>query len=193
MTNAATKARNSASHCEAKLHAFRKTQDGIVVAFVLHPNEVPESVQLAPLGTRYMLALVEIGDDEQPKHKGSTAEAVPTAHDTSQTEMQPAPETSTPTTQPARATPLRNYAQQSGALCKSDSFILYLRERQRDLWAELSDISDPYESAVKVVRKFCGVKSRSEIANGTEAEQRWLLMLSSYRLWKFEPACGIGA
>src|SRR5689334_9280134 len=55
-----------ASHCEAKLHAFRKTQDGVVVSFVLHPAEVPERLALDPLGTRYMLALVAIGDDEQP-------------------------------------------------------------------------------------------------------------------------------
>lgn len=56
-----------ASHCEAKLHALRKTQDGIVVSFVLHPQEVPDALNLAPLGTRYMLAFSEIGDDEEPK------------------------------------------------------------------------------------------------------------------------------
>jgi len=56
-----------AEHCEAKKHAYRQTQDGVVVSFVLHPNEVPEGLATAALGTRYMLAVVEIGDDEQPK------------------------------------------------------------------------------------------------------------------------------
>lgn len=55
-----------AAHCEAKLHAFRKTQEGVVVSFVLHPAEVPERLALDSLGTRYMLALVAIGDDETP-------------------------------------------------------------------------------------------------------------------------------
>jgi hypothetical protein len=55
------------THCEAKKHGYRQTQDGIVVSFVLHPNEVPDDLALAALGTRYMLALVRIGDDEQPQ------------------------------------------------------------------------------------------------------------------------------
>ncbi len=55
------------SHCEAKKHAYRQTQDGIVVSFVLHPDEVPADLALAALGTRYMLALARIGDDEEPQ------------------------------------------------------------------------------------------------------------------------------
>ena len=55
------------THCEAKKHGYRQTQDGIVVSFVLHPNEVPDDLALAALGTRYMLALVRIGDDETPQ------------------------------------------------------------------------------------------------------------------------------
>ena len=55
------------SHCEAKKHAYRQTQDGIVVSFVLHPNEVPDDLALAALGTRYILAMTRIGDDEEPQ------------------------------------------------------------------------------------------------------------------------------
>ena len=55
----------TAAHCEAKLHGFRKTQDGIVVSFVLHPQDWPQQLALDPLGTRYMLAVAQIGDDEQ--------------------------------------------------------------------------------------------------------------------------------
>src|SRR5690348_11311002 len=56
----------NASSCEAKLHGFRKTQDGIVVSFFLHPQEAPQQLALDPLGTRYMLAFAAVGDDEQP-------------------------------------------------------------------------------------------------------------------------------
>ena len=55
------------SHCEAKKHAYRQTKDGIVISFVLHPNEVPDDLALAPLGARYMLGLARIGDDEEPQ------------------------------------------------------------------------------------------------------------------------------
>lgn len=53
-------------HCEAKLHALRKTQDGVVVSFNLHPQEIPDRLMVVQLGTRFMLALAEIGDDERP-------------------------------------------------------------------------------------------------------------------------------
>ena len=56
-----------AAHCEAKKHGYRQTQDGIVVSFVLHPNEVPDDLALAALGTRYMLVFTRIGDDEEPQ------------------------------------------------------------------------------------------------------------------------------
>src|SRR5216684_5729277 len=59
-------ARAASFHCEAKLHAFRKSQTGIVVSFILDPADVPQQLALAPLGARYTIALAERGDDEKP-------------------------------------------------------------------------------------------------------------------------------
>ena len=56
----------TAAHCEVKLHGFRRTQDGVVVSFVVHPSEVPQCLALDPLGQRYMIGIAAIGDDEQP-------------------------------------------------------------------------------------------------------------------------------
>jgi hypothetical protein len=67
VTDISALAREAAVHCEAKKHGYRQTQDGIVVSFVLHPEEIPDALATASLGTRYMLALVEIGEDEKPK------------------------------------------------------------------------------------------------------------------------------
>lgn len=61
-----TIAREVAAHCEAKLYAFRKTRDGTIVSFVLHPQEMPDKLATADIGARFMLAMVEIGDDERP-------------------------------------------------------------------------------------------------------------------------------
>lgn len=55
-----------AIHCEARKIAYRQTRDGLVVSFVIHPNDMPDTLATAPLGQRYMLALAAIGDDEQP-------------------------------------------------------------------------------------------------------------------------------
>lgn len=69
MSNAAAQAKANALSVEVKKHAYRQTQDGIVISFVMHPNDVSPDLAAAALGTRYMAALVEIGDDEQPVEK----------------------------------------------------------------------------------------------------------------------------
>ena len=58
--------RSAAFHIEAKKHAVRQTADGWVISFVVHPSDVRADFAVAPLGTRYMIALCEIGSDEQP-------------------------------------------------------------------------------------------------------------------------------
>jgi hypothetical protein len=66
MTDTATAAREAAMNCEAKFYAFRKTKDGTIVSFVLHPQDVPDGLATAEIGARFVLALVEIGEDEKP-------------------------------------------------------------------------------------------------------------------------------
>ena len=58
--------RDAAIHCEMKKCGLRQSKDGIIVSFVLHPQEVPKQLQTAEIGSRWMVALVELGDDEQP-------------------------------------------------------------------------------------------------------------------------------
>lgn len=69
MIDPAAVARENAAHCEAKKYAYRQTKDGVVLSFVLHPNEVPPNVATAAIGTRYVLALVELNDDETAKEQ----------------------------------------------------------------------------------------------------------------------------
>lgn len=59
---------DKALHFEARKIAMRHTKDGLVISFVVHPNEMPTPVVQALLGTRYMVALAEIGDDDQPQY-----------------------------------------------------------------------------------------------------------------------------
>lgn len=59
--------REAAINAEVKLYAFRKTRDGTIISFVVHPQEVPDKLSTADIGARFVMALVEIGDDERPK------------------------------------------------------------------------------------------------------------------------------
>jgi hypothetical protein len=74
MTDAATIARDNAMGCEARKIAYRQSKDGFVVSFAIHPNDVPDGLAVAGIGTRYMLALVEIGDDEKPVERDRTVQ-----------------------------------------------------------------------------------------------------------------------
>ena len=51
---------------EARKIAVVQDKNGIVLKIAIHPNECPPDLFLTPLGTRYMVAIAEIGDDEQP-------------------------------------------------------------------------------------------------------------------------------
>jgi hypothetical protein len=64
---------------ECKKHAYRQTQDGVVISFVVHPNDITPELASAPLGTRYAAVLLELTDDEMvrtpPKPKSLAQQA----------------------------------------------------------------------------------------------------------------------
>src|SRR5262245_7514571 len=71
--------RESAVHVTAKKIAYRQSKDGMVISFVLHPQEVPDKLATDPIGTSYMLALVEIDDATgQPRGGDAHEPAKPT-------------------------------------------------------------------------------------------------------------------
>lgn len=52
---------------EVKKDGLRQTQDGLwKLTVTVHPNDMETSLLEAPMGTRYMMAMVQIGDDEKP-------------------------------------------------------------------------------------------------------------------------------
>jgi len=51
---------------EGKKYAFRQSKDGMVFSFLLHPDDLPSEIATSPIGTRYMVACVELNDVEEP-------------------------------------------------------------------------------------------------------------------------------
>jgi len=52
--------REAAINAEVKLYAFRKTRDGTIVSFVLHPSDTPDRLMTADIGDCFVMALVPI-------------------------------------------------------------------------------------------------------------------------------------
>lgn len=66
----ADKARALAVNFEAKKDSLAQRQSGEwKLSFTVKAEDVPTELLKAPMGTRYVLALVEIGDDELPVEK----------------------------------------------------------------------------------------------------------------------------
>lgn len=167
-------ARDNAAHCEAKKHAYRQTQDGVVVSFVLHPQDVPQGLALASLGTRYMLAMVEIGDDEQPK------EVMPP--EDSGTKRIATPPHAVADNAP-RGARTKSAAQQAGILCNEPQFIKWIGEQYGYI------VENP-DQAAGVIRELCEVESRRDIREGTEAWDKWRNIVGAYKAWQMAPSVG---
>ena len=61
-----SKIKDAILNVEVKKAFLRQNKDGYTLGFILHPSDLPGALMRAPVGTRYQVALVEIGDDEQP-------------------------------------------------------------------------------------------------------------------------------
>tara|TARA_R110002020_G_scaffold279681_1_gene495396 strand:+ start:1628 stop:2077 length:450 start_codon:yes stop_codon:yes gene_type:complete len=68
------KGEDIAESFEAKKYAYRQTKDGMVLSFVLHPDDVPKEMAIAPIGQRYMVACAQIDDYENPIRPKATTD-----------------------------------------------------------------------------------------------------------------------
>lgn len=71
---------------------------------------------------------------------------------------------------------------QAGILCDSEAFQRFVAERN-----ELPSTLAPQEAAASFVRRYCGVKSRSDIRPHTPSGDRWIRLVAEYRVWMHAP------
>ncbi len=169
----------SNGHFEAKLHAYRRTQEGAVISFVVHPDEIKKITDLttAPFGSRYMIAYAEIGDDETPKSE-------PVAQSAGGDNLKPkamAERREDAGSSPAGlAKPKRKFSdmslpEQAGIRCGDDQFETFLRNSY--------ELSEGFVMAEDIVRAMCGVGSRRELSTNREAANLWRKIESEYQSW----------
>lgn len=173
MTDIPTIARNNACNCEAIKYAYRQTREGVVVSFVIHPSDIPPALQVSPIGARYVLALVELDDTEQPK------EAAPDRKVT----KKPAPDDA-----PARARksdPEKRLVKQA-VMCTGDPVFRKFLDEHSLLQAEdtLGDGITWEDVTRATIYDICGVSSRAAILPGTHAGQVWDALYSKFVAWK---------
>jgi hypothetical protein len=176
----ADKARDAAIHCEMVKYAYRQTKDGVVVSFVLHPNDIPAALSTSHIGARYMVALVEIDDNEQPKPKPEK-------------EKPETPPVSIPATLPVDTDkplsgakrPWEDFqpAQQAGMRSHDVRFEHFLEEEYPTRWRELQDTAE-------CIRSICGVHSRAELNTGHANRVLWTQLDKHFQAWLLKEKVG---
>lgn len=160
----------TAQHFEVKKHAVRQTADGWVMSFVVHPADMSSEFAIAPLGTRYMLALAEIGDDETPAAPSSQPpKRKEGADDGTQSEAG--------YLGGALRAPGERAVVRAALLPKDPMFRRWLIETKR------AD-QDGEDIAIRYVRAACGVLSRAELATNGRAAANFKLMENTFWAWR---------
>lgn len=158
---------------EAKKHGYRQTQDGVVVSFVLHPNDLDAAFAVAPLGTRYMIGFAEIGEDEKPIAPVAQR-SEPAAHNGSVEGSNPSGTTKTRT--PFNELKL---SQQAGIRCGDELFQQFMVERYAGPHAYRATA----DNAATTVRELCNITSRSELDFSDMAGNIWKRTEQDYQQW----------
>ena len=143
---------------EALKISLRQEADGIIVAFRIHPNDMPGDLLSAPINSRFSLAFRQISDDEKP---------VP-AH---------------PIMQVVEKKKKQNAnVMRAGMACAERKFQHFLQYMHADLWKETSGRNT--EKAEAILRFLTNVDSRREYATNPEALKMFDTIMGQYEMWK---------
>lgn len=172
---------------EVRKIAWRQSKEGLVVSFVIHPDDVNADFAVAALGTRYMVALAKIGDDEQPEpirqqmvsapandrppSNPSEARTPGEGEGVGSAPKEPAQQyKGVPSDRTKRHWSELSLPEQIGIRCQEKRFREWMYARFED---QATDIAD-------AVRQHCNVKSRAEIQPGTEAATLWFALEADF-------------
>lgn len=159
-----------ASHCEAVKLSYRQTKDGLVVSFAIHPNDMPDDLATAALGTRYMLALAKIGDDEKP-----VAGSQPTISD-KPGDLGQAP----PAAKARQRWDEMIPSKRAAILCGDPIFQEWITIRNRNRYDPTENEDVRKTDAATYLRRECGIHSRSELDRDDQALGKYATLETSY-------------
>ena len=59
-------------HFEGIKVGLKQSKDGYVLTMAIHPDEIPDDLVRDFVGSRYMVVMVRLGDDEKPMERNKT-------------------------------------------------------------------------------------------------------------------------
>jgi hypothetical protein len=160
---------------EAVKVSYRQTKDGMVVAFAIHPNDMPPELALAPVGTRVLLAVAELTDEAPTREAraplGNQEQGSEAAGRTSSTSNKSRSE------QGKAAYAMKDEGERAvtraAMLCDEPMFQNWLAKRRGQTWHPgLSEATRSGRTAV-MLREELDIESRREIAHSHAAFERF--------------------
>jgi hypothetical protein len=143
---------------EALKISLRQEADGIIVAFRLHPNDMPGDLLSAPINSRFSLAFRQISDDEKP---------VP-AH---------------PIMQAVEKKKKQNANVMRAAIaCGEPKFAHFLKQKYPDHWKVL--VGGNSAKAAAMIRFLTDIESRRDLATNTEGLRKFDVLMGQFEMWK---------
>ena len=127
---------------EAIKTALRQTKDGISITLVIHPNDIPRDLINDSIGSRYMVGMGRLNDQDEIEETEAMREA-------------------------------RQMVVSCGAFCRQFDFQQWLFENgHAEFMSE--------KGAAEAVRHLLKIKSRSELKDNEDAQQRWSILRGLY-------------
>jgi hypothetical protein len=185
----------AAFHFEAKKYALRQAKDGVIVSFVVHPDDVVAELLSAPIGEHYVVALAPYSE-EAPKQEpiepigmvplaGSPEHAAMFERDVSamaadavKRAREEVPTPPAPVEKERRPFHTLPRSTQAAMACNEERF-------REWLWPNLGPAPPPTKGhqtdwAARRVRERCGVTSRSLLDSDEYAARQWDALYASF-------------
>lgn len=141
---------SNSGHFEAKKHAYRQTQDGVVVSFVIHPDEVPADMATAPLGTIYMIGFQSMEEAAKVRAGGAECPRSPIVADGKALDMRAPPASSAK----------RSASQRAAWLTQQPAFWDFLTKNARGGMPGPIDSASRADARLKI---WCAINSKRDL------------------------------
>tara|TARA_R100000353_G_scaffold160812_1_gene120587 strand:+ start:226 stop:690 length:465 start_codon:yes stop_codon:yes gene_type:complete len=144
----------AAIHFEAVKTSMSQSKAGTILRIAIHPNDVPPSLHTDWVGSRYMVAMVKLDDEDQPEISDDQRQAKALVASAGML---------------CRNEDFRKYL---------DSQDLLTFEVGN--WDDLSE----EKMTANCLRRYLQIESRSELATNSEAREKFKKLQEDFTLWK---------
>ena len=156
-----TEVSEAAIHFEAVKTSMSQSKAGTILRIAIHPNDVPPSLHTDWVGSRYMVAMVKLDDEDQPE----------ISDDQRQTKALVASAGML-----CRNEDFRKFMDSQDLLSFSPDH--WNVDGDGDKYSDLEALT------ARCLRSYLHIESRSELATNSEAREKFKKLQEDFTLWK---------